>query len=94
MNQCSSCLYWTPGNIPDAFDLVPHVNWKIPGAEFRDALETQHRPGPWGTCGRENDADSPMFTNDASDYFAALRTRGTHYCSAYTELGQNERFRG
>lgn len=48
-----------------------------------DQAKQEAWPGPWGTCTRERFTGSPMFTNDASDYFSALRTRAEHYCAAY-----------
>lgn len=40
-------------------------------------------PDQWGTCQREHEPGSPMFTNDASDYFSALRTKAAFHCNAF-----------
>lgn len=71
--SCRSCRFWTP-LVEDRYRF-DFPSW--------DGQEYDERD--WGTCGRESEPGSPMFTNDASQYFSALRTLASHGCNAWQE---------
>lgn len=81
---CGSCHYWDPITADEEYFNPPPIGGKRSVDKWADW------PGEWGTCARESYPGSPMFTNDASDYFSALRTRSTHYCSAYQAPHEEE----
>jgi hypothetical protein len=56
--------------------------WNQFSTELHTAIDKEY-PDPWGTCSREDYPNSPMFTNDASLCFSALRTRDSHGCTAW-----------
>lgn len=71
MSTCRDCRYWTAW--ADDNDRR-HIN-PPDGLVIGESV--------WGTCGREWEPNPPMFTNDASEYFSALRTRAEFSCSAW-----------
>lgn len=71
---CSTCRFWRPFDAEDN----DHY-WEFPDAEGAEEVAVP----PWGTCLREDEPGTPMFTNDASGYFARLRTRAEFRCSAH-----------
>jgi len=91
VSECSDCKFWTPYGE----DLDDHYfrSWDIVYAESDEQIEwadavaaaTPHPPTPWGTCRREHERPTPMFTNDGSGYFSALRTRHDFGCVAFED---------
>jgi hypothetical protein len=89
--RCETCRFWEPVKInekyPDlAADRYFDVPGWVPGTEEYEADAVREEWGEladWGTCVRQDHRSSPMFTNDASDFFSALRTKSTHHCGAW-----------
>jgi hypothetical protein len=98
VNQCSNCRFWTPygeelTDDPNVFNDryfdVREVLW-ADGVEWDDTAQraaelAANAPMPWGTCERENKQPTPMYTNDGSGYFHALRTRHDFGCTAFED---------
>jgi hypothetical protein len=59
--------------------------WDLPFAK-PDPDPSHH----WGTCRREDHPRPPMFTEDGSGYFSALRTLADFSCVAYESLPPKE----
>ena len=67
---CANCKHWQPYAEYDSYFMFPYEHGVDEGAR-------------WGTCGREHAPNPPMFTNDASLYFSALRTLSGHHCKEW-----------
>lgn len=77
MSTCKSCKYWTGLEFEeDHYVVFPDDDALVIKAE-------------WGTCHRQDEVGSPMFTNDGSEYFSALRTRQTFSCCEF-QAGSDE----
>ena len=77
MDSCANCKFWRPID-PDFRKRSENGDryFYLPEDDPQSHLS-------WGTCQREVEPSPPMFTQDASEYFSALRTLATFSCSAF-----------
>lgn len=78
--SCHDCRFWT------AYTVDTDLRYFIAPDHLGDLGDKAE----WGTCGREFEPDPPMYTNDASAYFSALRTRATFSCAAHQPAGAGQ----
>jgi len=76
--ECQGCKHWNPHNHNEP-GLDIGAPWHLPDY----AQISEEIPVVWGTCRREHEPNPPMFTEDGSDYFSALRTRRDFSCAAW-----------
>jgi hypothetical protein len=86
-SNCETCKFWSrQDDVDDRSGSFMVPDW-IPGSPMPETWEAAKIEWgtEWGTCERQSAPGSPMFTNDASEFFSALRTKPTHYCSAWEQ---------
>jgi len=89
---CQSCKHWVRYGDINKYDypnFTPEDHSNVTGVEPDDSdAEKEYRAWDamaplWGTCNRQHAPQPPMFTNDGSGYFSALRTLETFHCAAW-----------
>lgn len=96
MSRCSDCKFWAPFGEELSGEYYGHLVEIITRGEAVktiDPWETalDYKPLlPWGTCSREEQPPTPMFTVDGSGYFSALRTRHDFGCAAFEQTNPGD----
>ena len=90
-SNCATCKHWDTGEtyclviptwVPGVDPSYDEMSWEERNRMRRHNIEFEWGR-EWGTCKRQEAPGSPMFTNDASEYFSALRTKPSHSCAAW-----------